>query len=981
MLESRLNKQSDPDHLIELFPLRLDLKAGRMWKGEQPIELRPKPWNLILYMALRPGELLSKQELMDAVWPNTVVTESSLNQAIKELRKALGDDARSPRFIETVHRRGFRLLAPEDYTPLAPVDEDVQPPAPLFGRSTELEMLVNALETTRAGHAQFVFITGEAGIGKTTLVRHFLASLDQASELALGWGQCYDLHGESEAYLPILEGIDRLARGSQGEKVQRLLSQYAPSWHSMFPWMLSPAQGTKHQPLASTPARMLREFCDFIEILAEQVTVLLWLEDLHWSDAGTIDLLETVARRSMDSRLLLLASYRPVDAAIKNAPVARAKRSLEVSGRGRELPLEFLQPLAVGQIVEHRLGSQELPARLSDLLYEQTSGNPLFVAAALNHLLAEDLLDCRDNCWLLKAPIEEIRSKCPESLRHIVDLQRADASAEEAEALDAASAAGTAFDTQAVAGALNAEPLAIEAVLDRLANREQFLRRAGTANWPDGSACRRFEFIHDVFRESIYQSLAPGLRQNFHHRIAECMEAGFADAAEPVAAELALHAELGGDRQRSITFLIMAAQSAQMLNAPREALAYLDRALTQLAATPPIEARDRKELVLVLQLIPSLIALEGFTSKKLPGRVEQTLVLCDRLDDSLSRMKVLITQTSIAALPGDWNALEGYNRRLIAASETVSDAKLVVHQLTMSGYLRLARGDANGASGQFQAGIALLEEDNSGEHAQLFGHDPTVSTMSYMTFTEWLLGRADQAQSIAANALHRAQAVGAAQSIASALHVSMLTALFRGEIEEARRLENRLQQCMERNALEYCYMRPLAARASLLVQEDRPEEAIRIALEGIARARELGALAFSSISLTALAEAQLVAGRVEDGLASIDEALACADRVGERVWRPESLRIKGSLQRVAGAPQAAEDSLRAAVLEAADLSLLALELRANHDLAHLLRDQGREQEARPLLEGVVKRIKEGFSTADYRAAQSLLSLCRLPAAR
>ena len=981
MFESRLSKQSDPDQLIEIFPLRLDLRAGRMWKGEQSIELRPKPWNLMLYMARRPGELLSKQELMDAVWPDTVVTESSLNQAVRELRKALGDDARSPRFIETVHRRGFRLLAPEDYTPLARADEEPQPPAPLFGRSTELEILGNALETTRAGHTQLVFITGEPGIGKTTLVRHFLGGLNQASDLALGWGQCYDLHGESEAYLPILEGIDRLARGHQGKKVQRLLSQYAPSWHSMFPWMQSPGQGAERQPLASTQARMLREFCDFIEMLAEQVAVLLWLEDLHWSDAGTIDLLETVARHTMGSRLLLIASYRPVDAAIKSAPVARVKRSLEVSGLARELPLEFLEPLAVGQIVEHRLGSQELPARLSELLYEQTSGNPLFVAAALNHLLAEDLLDYSDNCWVLKAPFEEVRSKCPESLRRIVDLQRADASSEEAETLDAASAAGTAFDTQAVAGALNADPLEIEAVLDRLANREQFLRRAGTANWPDGSVCRRFEFIHDVFRESIYQSLAPGLRQNLHHRIAACMEAGFAGAAEPVAAELALHAELGGDRQRSITFLIMAAQRAQILNAPREALAYLDRALTQLGATPPIEARDRKELVLVLQLIPSLIAAEGFTSKKLPGRVEQALALCDRLGDSLSRMKVLITQTSIAALPGDWNALEGYNRGLIAASETVSDPKLLVHQLTMSGYLCLARGDPHGAWAQFQTGITLLEEDDSDEHARLFGHDPTVSIMSYMTFTQWLLGRPDQAQSIARNALHRAEAVGAAQSIASALHVSMITALFRGEIDEARCFENMLQQCLERNELEYRYMRPLAARTLLLVQEDRPEEAIRVAFEGIALAREMGALAYSSVSLTALAQAQLVAGRVEDGLASIDEALACADRVGERVWRPESLRIKGSLLRVTGAAQAAEDSFRTAVREAADQSLLALELRASHDLAHLLRDQGREQEARPLLEGVVKCFKEGFSTADYRAAQSLLSLCRLPAAR
>ena len=972
---------ADLDNLIELPPLRLDLKSGRMWKGERQIELRPKPWELMLYMARRPGELLSKQELMDAVWPDTIVSDSSLNQAVKELRKALADDARSPRFIETVHRRGFRLLVSNDRTALMAAGEEAKPLAPLFGRSTELEILADALETARKGRVQLVFITGEAGIGKTSLVRQFLDRLTQENDLVLGWGQCYDLHGESEPYLPILEGIDRLARGSQGKMVQRLLSQYAPSWHVQFPWMLNPDLSIEPQPLASTPARMLREFCDFIEVLADSAPVLLWLEDLHWSDTGTVDLLETVARHALDSRLLLIASYRPVDAAVKGAPVTRLKQSLEIRGLARELPLEYLEPKAVGQIVAHRLGSRELPGTLCDLLHEQTSGNPLFVFTALNHLLAENLLVRKEEHWVLKAPIEEIRSRCPESLKHIVELQRSGASAEEAETLDAASATGVAFDTQAVAGALNADPLLVEAVLDRLADRAQFLRRAGTANWPDGSTCRRYEFIHDVFRESIYQSLAPGQRQNFHHRIAVCMDAGFTEAKESVAAELALHAELGGDRPRAIRFLVLAAQKTQMLRSPREALAYLERALVQLAAMPPGAARDRMELEIVLQLIPSLIGVEGFTSEQLPKRIEQALTLCDRLDDSINRLKVLVTQSMVVAVPGDWNVLEACNRRLIEASETINDPKLIVHQVTMAGYLALAKGNVVDARDQFQAGIALLEQEDLREPAQLFGHDPTVSAMSFLCFAEWLLGRPDQAQSITQRCRLRAEAIGAAQSVASALHVSMITALFRGEIDEAQHFQDALQQCLDRSDLEYIYMRPLAARTCLLIKQHRPDEAIRVARDGIVLAREKQALAFSSIALTALAEAQLAASHIEDGLASIDEALACADRVGERVWRPESLRIRGKLLSAGSEAQAAEDSFLAAIREAGEQSLLALELRASHDLAQLMIKQQRVQDVYPLLEGVLNRFTEGFATTDFQDAQSLLSSCRLLAAR
>ena len=163
--------------------------------------------------------------------------------------------------------------------------------------------------------------------------------------------------------------------------------------------------------------------------------------------------------------------------------------------------------------------------------------------------------------------------------------------------------------------------------------------------------------------------------------------------------------------------------------------------------------------------------------------------------------------------------------------------------------------------------------------------------------------------------------------------------------------------------------------------ELRAAEAVRVARDGIVLAREKQALTYSSISLTALAEAQLAAGHIEDGLASIDEALAHADRVGERIWRPESMRIKGRLLSADGAVQAAEESFRAAVREAADHSLLALELRAINDLAFLLIKQKRQPDAGPLLEGVLNRFMEGFTTSDYQKAQSLLSSCKLPAAR
>jgi tetratricopeptide (TPR) repeat protein len=763
--------------------------------------------------------------------------------------------------------------------------------------------------------------------------------------------------------------------------VQRLLSRYAPSWHAQFPWMLKSGHDVETHLLASSPSRMLREFCDFVERLSESKLILLWLEDLHWSDMGTIDLLEAVAGRIQNSRLMLIASYRPVDAAVSGAPVAQIKRSLVTRGHARELPLEFLGPGAVEQLVADRLDSSELPGELCGLLQDQTSGNPLFVTTALNHLVAEGLLGQEEGNWVLKAPIEVIQNSCPESLRHIVELQRSSVSDEEAEMLDAASTAGTPVDTQAVAGALGADLLPVEAALDQLANRRQFLRRAGTASWPDGSIGQRYEFIHDVFREVLYQTQTPGRRQQFHRRIAERMDAGFSGAEETVATELALHAELGGDRQRAIRFLRLAAKKTESLKSPADTLIYLERALNQISSMTIDAERDQLELDVVLRLIPSLIGAEGFTSAQLPGYIEQAIALCERVEDKESLLMVLNARSALLSMPGDWNSLKPHVESLLSASETISDPKLKAHPRYTSAWIELATGDAEGARRRLQAVVDSIAAEDLREPARLLGHDPIVSSLSALALAEWLLGRADLAESTARRCRLRAEAVGAPQSLATGWHTSMITALYRGEIEQAQLFENMLNECLERNGFQYLYMRPLAARTGLLTMQGQPDEAVRVAREGIAKARENQALAYSSVSLTALAEAQLAAGSLGDGLNSIEQALSHADSVGERVWRPESLRIKGLLLSAGDDFDAAEECLRAAVLEAADLSLLALELRATTELAKILRERDRLKEAQSLVEGVLARCTEGFETADYLAAQSLLSSSKLPPAR
>ncbi len=663
-------------HQIDLPPIRLDLKEGRLWNGERPVDLRPKTWKLIRYMVERPGELLTKQELIDAVWPDTIVTEASLNQAIRELRKALGDDARKPKFIETVHRRGFRFIE----VAAEPAQATVLPPAhtrplrpQLFGRQQELAQLNEKLTLAKTGKRQFIFVTGEPGIGKTSLVRTFLDDLvgslpvDNPSDspVSVGWGQCIDQHGESEPYLPVLEAIDRLARGPRGELVQQSLKHYAPTWFVQFPWMLEPEYSFEQQLIGATPARMLREFCVFVEALAAEVPLILWLEDLHWSHAGTIDLLDALARREENARLFVIASYRPVDAALSDNPVPHLKQSLLQQNLAVELALELLGRTAVAEYLTSRFDKLNSIISLTDLVIEQTDGNPLFFITLVDYLVANGLLDQVQDQWELTVPFETVCAECPKSLKDIVEMQKAAASEDEIVLLDAASVVGTAFDAQAVAGALDLDVDTVEAVCGRLAKRGQFLTVAGTANWPDGSHGQRYEFIHDVFRSTMYDALAPGRRQHLHRNIAIRLTSGFAGQHERVAAEMALHSELGGDPVNAITWLILAADLAQRRSAALESMTYLNRALEQIERLAEGQEKEERELKVRLRMMRALISTAGYTTVQQDPHIARVLELCNRFGDKPSQLLVLAFQSGAQIMRGN----------LVAARRTTREAR------------------------------------------------------------------------------------------------------------------------------------------------------------------------------------------------------------------------------------------------------------------------------------------------------------------
>src|SRR5712692_6466823 len=331
----------ESEQLIFFHPFRLDLPNERLWRGEQQLPLRPKPFAILRDLVEHADTLVTKADLQAAVWGKTQVAEGVLKGYLRDLRRVLGDDAAAPRFIETVTRRGYRFIAPLAPSPLPvssfkfQVSSSTHPQLPTprpVGREAELAQLHGWLEQARGGERQVVFVSGEAGIGKTAVVEAFVAQAAAAGGLWIGHGQCIDHYGAGEAYLPVLAALGQLGREPGQERLLAILRQQAPTWLVQMPGLLSTAEleVLQRQTLGATRERMLREMAEALEALTAEQPLVLVLEDLHWSDAATLDLVAFVARRREPARLLVIGTYRPVEVILRDHPLKSMKKALQL---------------------------------------------------------------------------------------------------------------------------------------------------------------------------------------------------------------------------------------------------------------------------------------------------------------------------------------------------------------------------------------------------------------------------------------------------------------------------------------------------------------------------------------------------------------------------------------------------------------------------------------------------------------------------
>ena len=855
----------------------------------------------------------------------------------------------------------------------------------LPGREPELEQLGELLQEARAGHRQIVFVTGEPGIGKTRLIHTFLERVleDEAEEPAwIAGGICIELHGEGEAYLPILEALDRLAHEAGAERLRRVLLRWAPSWLAQMPWLLQPGD-SKQTPAplpVATPTRMLREFCLAMEAFSQERPLVLWLEDLHWSDSATLDLLAALAARSESARLLILATYRPVEAAMHAHPIASLKRTLVAQRGCRELALELLDVPAVQEYLRQRCATELEPA-LADLIHGRTEGNPLFMITVVNQLVAEGWLAraTADEDWTLTRPVETLRALVPDSLKGIVEAQLEGMSAEELGVLTAGSAVGETFATQLVAAALGQETEAVEKVCGRLAGWGHFLDDAGSGHWPDGSAGEHYRFHHAVFRSHLYERLPSAQRQQLHHRIAVRLEEGHASQPGAVASELALHFERGGDPERAVEHLIAAAEGVRRRSGDREAVAYFDRALGLLSSLPDSDDRARRELELRIHQWREVHSYAAVSARDHDGSLARALELCDRVGDSQARAYVSSYRTISLIIEGELDAAEAVDEQRVEYASRLADPVLLSTAHEAVGRIAFLRGELDCAAREYPLCVGALEGVEPQEPQRLLGHDPGVMALGHLGWTRWLQGYPDQARLHAGACLARSEAIGHPLNQCYALILALFLEQFWRDAKAAGALAESFDGIVEECDFELPYPQAWAVKGRTHSQSMELDVALARLRQGVSVARRSRVHQGLSHLLATLAEAELARGAAHEGLAAIDEALAFVEKSGERFWEAEIHRLRGELLGLSGGAvpveacfQTVETCFQTALAVARAQGARSLELRAATSLARHWKSGARKDEARALLAPVYDGFTEGLDSADLRDAKMLL---------
>ncbi|HEY7729541.1 MAG TPA: BTAD domain-containing putative transcriptional regulator [Gaiellaceae bacterium] len=920
--------------------------------ARQPLRERPRRLQLLaLYRSGRHADALAAYQSYRRTLDEDLGIEPS--PALRELERAI---LRQDPALEAVPE-------PSPPAPAAPLPA----PAPPAGREDELAQLRAELEAAVSGRRRLVLVTGDAGIGKSTLVEAVVAEAEARQPLLVGRGLCLEQHGGGEPYLPVLDALGGLCEGPFADGVVPVLLRRAPTWMAQMPWFVDPAalDELHRQALGATRERMLRELGEAVDAVAALRPLVLVLEDLHWADPATLDAVAWIVRRSARAPVLLIGTYVPGSSAAE--AIAELSRELHARRRCVEVPLESLGRDALAELAARRVGAGELADRLGAVLHERTGGNPLFAESVLDGWLEEGALVQIQGAWRPARSIEELSTAVPDGIRSFVLSQLSRLEEGEQLVLEAAAVAGAEAAVPAVAAAVELPEDDVELACEQLARRRRFLERRDPAEWPDGTIAGRYGFVHQVHQQVLYEHIPDARRALLHRRVAERLELAYGAEAGEIAAELASHYERGRVPERAVVSLRLAAEQSLRRLAPRLAIGQLQAALATLPALPEGVERERLELDLLSLLGQALVVADGWTSAEAEAALVRARDLAHLLSDNEPMVPVLVALGTIYEARGEYERAEETARECLQAIPEYDDAhRLQAHEVLACSLFH--QGSFSRALEHAELGAALSEAQLGEEPGTVvLGDDVGVACHDWAALALWFLGYPERAVARAWEAVHLAEDPRRVYGLAAANVQAAIVHQCRDEPLQARECAERARDLSDRHG--YAYRAGLATALRGWARAASGEADGIAELERGVEAVHATGIRMDDAYLSALLADALLRAGAPGGAARV-LAAALEDRRTPSFVEAELLRLRGVLAASTG-EAGAEEWLRSALDTARSQGARSLELRCAVSLGRLLADDGRGPEALVLVTSALAALTEGLEGADGTAARAL----------
>jgi class 3 adenylate cyclase/predicted ATPase len=837
---------------------------------------------------------------------------------------------------------------------------------PLVGREQEVGLLLERWAQVKEGHGQVVLLTGEGGIGKSRLVQVLKDAV--ANEPHTRWECRSAEYYQNTALFPVTDLFQRLLQFQAEDtpeekfgKLEHVLSQYRlPLEESvpLFAPLLSlPLPEDCYPPLALSPQRQRQKTLETIIALlleqAEQHPVLFIIEDLHWTDPTTLELLGLLLDQTPTASLLVLLTCRPYF-----QPAWHHRSYLT------EITVHRLSREQIERVAQHIAGGNTLPSAVLHRLVERTDGVPLFVEEMTKAVLESGHLQEINGQHGLRGSLTSLA--IPATLQDSL-MARLDRLMTAKVIAQFGAVIGRQFSYDLLQAVSQLDAMTLQRELGRLVEAELVYQRGLPPH-------ATYVFKHALIQDAAYASLLKSTRQQYHQRIAQVLEAQFPDTTDGQPELLAHHYTEAGLIEQAVHYWYHAGQSAIQRSAHVEAISHLRQGLALLQTLPKTPERTQHEVNMHIALGASLTATKGYGTPE----VEQTYLrahhLCQHLEEPQQLFPALRGLWVHYAIRAELQTAYTLGAQLLTLAQQSQDSAMLVAAYRALGSTLYNLGRVAEAHTHFTQGIACYDPQQHRTSAFLYGEDAGVMCQSFAARTLCFLGYPEQGLARNAKAVTLAQQSAHPFSLSYALGHAAIVHQFRRELHAVQECAEAVISLAIEQGFPHWRAQGAILRGWTLAQQGQAQAGIEQIHQGLSAFRATGAETFRSYFLALLAEAHGTMGQPEAGLTVLTEALTFAETTGERWYESEIYRLKGELllQQNSDNEAEAEHCFHRALEIAQSQQAKSFELRTATSLARLWQQQDKRKEAYDLLATVYGWFTEGFDTADLQDAKALI---------